>query len=175
MVRPQMTSQGRDSGGSRLRGERPHGYHHDTYQAAVGNGKSVFQRATTGLQTWKAHLVVGIDVLPHATPIEPGATVAVTFGSPWLALAAPCRIVGVIDEPDRWGFAYGTLPGHPEQGEESFTISIGDADSVLFSIVAFSRPGDGLTRLAGPVGRAVQAAGTTGYLKALRRFVDHPD
>ena len=29
-------------------------------------------------------------------------------------LRAPCRVVYVIDEPDVRGFAYGTLPGHPE-------------------------------------------------------------
>ena len=35
-------------------------------------------------------------------------------------LQAPCRVVYVIDEPDIRGFAYGTLPGHPESGEERF-------------------------------------------------------
>ncbi len=92
-------------------------------------------------------------------------------GWPW---AAPCRIVGVLDDSDRWGFAYGTLPGHPEQGEESFAVSIGGDDEVRFTITAFSRPGDWITRLAGPVGRAVQTAGTNGYLKALKRFVNQP-
>jgi uncharacterized protein (UPF0548 family) len=30
----------------------------------------------------------------------------------------PCRVVYVVDEPRRAGFAYGTLPGHPEIGGE---------------------------------------------------------
>lgn len=94
---------------------------------------------------------------------------------PWLALAAPCRIVGVLDEPDRWGFAYATLPGHPEQGEESFVVSIATEGMVKFTIAAFSRPGERITRLAGPVGRAMQKAGTNGYLKALQRFVNRPE
>jgi uncharacterized protein (UPF0548 family) len=160
--------------GATLRDERPPGYRHDTYEADLGNGWAVFERASSGLQTWKGHRVPGIDVLPHATPIEPGATVVVTLGTPWLSLAAPCRIVGVVDEPDRWGFAYGTLPGHPEQGEEYFVVSIGDDDGVRFRITAFSRPGERIARLTGPVGRAVQRAGTTGYLKALQRFVRQP-
>lgn len=32
------------------------------------------------------------------------------------------RVVAVVDEPDRWGFAYGTLPGHIEVGEEAFVV-----------------------------------------------------
>jgi uncharacterized protein (UPF0548 family) len=157
--------------GATLRGERPQGYRHDTYEVELGNGQTVFQRASTGLQTWKGHQVPGVDVLPHSTTIELGATVVVTIGTPWLALAAPCRIVGILDEPDRWGFAYGTLPGHPEQGEEAFLVSIGGDNAVRFRITAFSRPGERITHLAGPVGRAVQRAGTNGYLKALQRFV----
>jgi uncharacterized protein (UPF0548 family) len=161
--------------GATLRGERPPGYRHDSYEADLGKGRAAFLRALIGLQTWKGHRVPGIDVFPHSTPIEPGATVVVTLGTPWLALAAPCRIVRVLDEPNRWGFAYGTLPGHPEQGEESFVVSIGGDDAVRFRVTAFSRPGERIARLAGPVARAVQTAGTNGYLKALQRFVNQPE
>jgi uncharacterized protein (UPF0548 family) len=160
--------------GATLRGERPEGYRHDSYRAEVGIGRTTFRRASSGLQTWKSHDVPGVDVLPHATAIEPGATVVVTLGTPWIAIAAPCRIVGVVDESNRWGFAYGTLPGHPEQGEELFIVSIQDDDVVRFTISAFSRPGDAVTRMAGPIARTVQAAGTRGYLKALQRFVNLP-
>ena len=96
----------------------------------------------------------------------------VTLGLPFMALAAPCRIVGVIDEPTRWGFAYGTLPGHPEQGEEAFIVSMSADETVCFEIIAFSRPGDSLVRLSGPMGRSLQGGGTKGYLRALRRFVE---
>ena len=34
----------------------------------------------------------------------------------------PCRIVWVVDEPDAFGFGYGTLRGHPDEGEESFVV-----------------------------------------------------
>jgi len=115
---------------------------------------------------------LGSSVLPHGTTIKTGATVVVTLGTPWLALPAPCRIVGVVDESDRWGFAYRTLRDHPEQGEESFVVSVADEGVVEFKIAAFSRPGEWITRLTGPVGRAAQATGTNGYLKALRRFVN---
>jgi uncharacterized protein (UPF0548 family) len=54
-------------------------------------------------------------------------------------LAIPCRIVYCSDEPNRFGFAYGTLLGHPERGEEAFHVVRGPDDSVTAHIVAFSR------------------------------------
>jgi uncharacterized protein (UPF0548 family) len=80
--------------------------------------------------------------------------------------------VRVIDEAHRWGFAYGTLPGHPEQGEAAFVVSMSSGGKVTFEITAFSRPADALVRVAGPLSRRMQKAGTKGYLRALRRYVD---
>jgi uncharacterized protein (UPF0548 family) len=157
--------------GHTLIGESPIGYRNDKYEVVLGHGSKSFERAAEGLQSWQAHRLPGIRVLPERTEIQPGATVIVTSGTPLLALAAPCRIIGVIDDPNRWGFAYGTLPGHPEQGEEAFVVSISEDGDVRFEITAFSRPGDPLVRLSGPVGRGIQKAGSRGYLRALQRFV----
>jgi uncharacterized protein (UPF0548 family) len=38
-------------------------------------------------------------------------------------------VVWTVDEPNRIGFGYGTLQGHPESGEESFVVSREDDDS----------------------------------------------
>ena len=160
--------------GATLRGEQPQRFRHDTCRAKLGVGRHVFLRASTALQNWESHNVSGADVFPQSTPIELGLTVLVTLGTPWLAVAAPCRIVGVVDEPNRWGFAYGTLPGHPEQGEESFVVSIDD-DEVTFTITAFSRAGNRIVEFAGPIGRAMQRVGTRGYVKALKGAVDRAD
>jgi uncharacterized protein (UPF0548 family) len=156
--------------GASLEGVQPAGFRHDRYKIVLGHGSETFDRAVNGLKTWKAHVVPGIRVFPPEEAIRAGATVVVTLGTPFLALAAPCRIVGVTDEQDRWGFAYGTLPGHPEEGEEAFIVSISTDKTVSFEITAFSRPGDQLVRLAGPLGRGIQKGGTNAYLRALRRF-----
>jgi uncharacterized protein (UPF0548 family) len=158
--------------GASLVGVKPEGFHNDRYEALLGRGTETFQRAVSGLKAWKAHTVPGFRVFPQGEQIRTGATVVVTLGTPLLALAAPCRIVGVIDEQARWGFAYGTLPGHPEAGEEAFVVSISPDETVCFEIMAFSRPGDPLVRLAGALGRGIQKGGTNAYLHALRRFVD---
>lgn len=158
--------------GATLAGGRPEGFNHDRYETGLGHGPESFRRAVAGLRAWEAHRLPGVRVFPEGQDIQIGATVVVTLGTPLLAVAAPCRIVRLIEEETRWGFAYGTLPGHPEQGEEAFVVSMSPDRSVRFEIVAFSRPGDALVRLLGPVGRSVQKVGTNGYLRALARFVD---
>jgi len=158
--------------GATLDGVSPNGFHHDHYETVLGHGPETFERAVNGLKPWKAHRVPGIRVFPSEEEIQSGVTVLVTLGTKLLALAAPCRVVRVIDELDQWGFAYGTLPGHPEQGEEAFVVSTSPDETVRFDIVAFSRPGDSVVRLSGPIGRGVQRVGTKGYLRALRQFVE---
>jgi uncharacterized protein (UPF0548 family) len=161
-----------DDVGATLAGKKPEGFHHDSYEAVVGQGAEAFQRAVTGLKTWKAHRLPGMQVFPHDQEIHRGATVVVTLGTPIASIAAPCRIVGVVDGQTRWGFAYGTLPGHPERGEESFAVSMSADGTVSFEIQAYTRPDDPLFRLSGPIGRGIQRGGTGAYLHALKRFVE---
>ena len=109
-------------------------------------------------------------MFPTDAPLAAGVDViAVARVGPIHALA-PCRIAYVHDEPDRFGFAYGTLPGHPERGEEAFIVERDAQDLATFSIIAFSRPADLAARLGRPVARAIQQRTTNAYLEALRRF-----
>ena len=45
-----------------------------------------------------------------------------------------CRVIYIIDEDDRWGYAYGTLPHHVERGEESFIVSKDKGGNVTFTV-----------------------------------------
>ena len=147
----------------------PPDYHHVRMEGRIGDADA-FERAVTGLRTWVAHDGAGLRVYPK-DPVVPDATVvAVTSIGP-VQMAAPCRIVAVFKDPDSFGFSYGTLPGHPESGEESFVLER-RSDATYFVVRAFSRPVDPLARLSGPVGRAVQRSVTRRYLSALRRFVE---
>ncbi len=68
----------------------------------------------------------------------------------------------------RQGFAYGTLKGHPERGEESFVIERDvHTGTVTATVRAFSRPGRWSTKLLGPIGRLLQSWMTNRYLNAL--------
>lgn len=80
---------------------------------------------------------------------------------------APCVVVWAEKAADSCGFAYGTLPGHPERGEERFEVRIAPSGEVTFRIVAFSAPARWFTHLGGPVARLVQTTTTDRYLKAL--------
>jgi len=87
-----------------------------------------------------------------------------------LTTVAPCRVVYLVDEVDRFGLAYGTLPGHPEQGEEAFLVERSGKSSARFTITAFSRPREPLARIGGPVSRMVQRRATMGYVDAMRKL-----
>jgi uncharacterized protein (UPF0548 family) len=160
-----------DEEGATLGDDLPTGYHHDRSSIELGTGDAVWARATTGIDRWEAPAAAGITIVPADAPIAVGTTVAILTRLGPLHVLAACRIVAVVDEADRYGFAYGTLPAHPEEGEELFVVTR-DADGVVrFEITAFSRPHDLLTRLGGPVARRVQRRAMQQYLEGMRAFV----
>lgn len=85
-------------------------------------------------------------------------------------------MVWTIEEPDRCAFAYGTLPGHPESGEEAFSLTRNADAPVWFAVTASSRPASLTARCGGPVTRRVQHLIVDRYLDALHRLVNpqHP-
>jgi len=85
----------------------------------------------------------------------------------WFGIKFPVRVIYVVDEPRRRGFAYGTLRGHAEDGEESWLIEHRDDDSVWLTIRAFSRPANGWWWCVYPVLRVMQEYYTRRYLRAL--------
>jgi uncharacterized protein (UPF0548 family) len=149
-------------------GVLPPGYHHQSRSAAIGSGPDVFAGAASALLSWQVHLRAGLRVCASSATAEPGAVLILGLGAGPLRITAPCRVVYAIDEPDRRGFGYGTLPGHPECGEEAFIIERHADDTVSFTITAFSRPASRLAKLAGPAGRAIQRQTTARYLRALQ-------
>ena len=154
----------------------PSGYRRVRMSRRIGLGDDCFERAVGLLMGWDMHRRAGLAV-HRATPrAAVGVDVSLGIGPGWLRLHAPCRVVAVVDEPDRRGFAYGTLPGHPESGEEVFVVErrqsrrAGESGppEVWATIVAFSLPATPLARWSGPFGRRVQDAVTRRYLAALR-------
>jgi uncharacterized protein (UPF0548 family) len=85
-------------------------------------------------------------------------------------MLASCRVVWTVDDENSFGFGYGTLPGHPESGEESFVVHR-CGDEVTFEINAISRPRHPLAKLGGPITRALQVQATKRYLTAMQNWV----
>jgi uncharacterized protein (UPF0548 family) len=134
----------------------PAGYNLDHNRMRLGEGEATYQRAVEALRNWQQFDLGWVTIVPRGVVIETGAIVAVkarAFGT-WSLNA--CRVVYVIDEPRRFGFAYGTLPDHVERGEERFLIEWLDDDSVWYDILAFSRPQHPLVKLSSPLARRLQ-------------------
>lgn len=114
------------------------------------------------------HMRAGLHVSASAVTAKLGGVV-VLLGLSAIRIGAPCRVVYVIDEPDRHGFAYGTLPGHPERGEEAFLVRRHHDATVIFTVTAFSRPASPPAKAAGPVGWGIQRRITSRYLRVIQR------
>jgi uncharacterized protein (UPF0548 family) len=155
--------------------ELPAGYRHGRHGMDLGTSRRAFGLAVEALRGWETHRGAGITVRPVGAPIREGVSVAQRIRLGPLTSVACCRIVEVVDEADRFGFAYGTLPLHPERGEEAFVVTRGDGGGTRLEITAFSRPAHPLVRLAGPLGRLTQAAVTRRYLRGVADYVraDH--
>lgn len=99
--------------------------------------------------------------------IAPGDTAVLVVPLWPIGIRMPCRVIYVIDEPKRKGFAYGTLPGHPESGEEAFVVEQTDDGSVWLTVRRFSRPSDRTWWAVYPALRVAQAVFTRRYFRAL--------
>ena len=152
--------------GLTLDGPLPSGFHHLEVGRRLGAGDAAYRSASEALMTYAPQR--GLGLRPRATARR--AAVGVDVLSRLVLLAVPCRIVWVVEGPDRTGWAYGTLEGHVESGEEGFLVERRD-DGVYAVVRAYSRPARPLTRLGGPLTWRAQRLAALGYLRALQRAV----
>lgn len=135
----------------------PAGYDVDRTRVRIGEGEPAFSAARAALLRWVQFNLGWTQAWPPDAPIREGQTVAVvarTFGVWWLNAA---RIVYVLETPFAFGFAYGTVSGHAESGEERFLIEWDrEEGGVNYDILAFSRPNVLLARLGYPLARRYQ-------------------
>lgn len=150
------------------RTEPPAGYHYLSRTARAGHGDAAFSRAREVVLGWGMQHRAGAALYPPEVRPERGRTALVITRIGPVSIAAPCRVVWRLDDERRAGFGYGTLPGHPECGEEAFLVARDESDDVWVSVLAFSRPGTWYTRLAGPLNRLLQRGITARYLSAIR-------
>ncbi|AWM39343.1 DUF1990 domain-containing protein [Gemmata obscuriglobus] len=141
-------------------GTPPDGFDVDRTRTKLGEGEPVFRSAVDALRRWEQFRLGWVEAWSPDTPIRTGAVVAVMGRAVGLWWLNACRIVYTVDEAgpvSRFGFAYGTLPGHVERGEERFLIEWDRASGgVWYDILAFSRPKHVLARIGYPVVRRKQ-------------------
>ncbi|HEX6709595.1 MAG TPA: DUF1990 domain-containing protein [Rubrobacter sp.] len=150
------------------------GYAVDHNRVKLGEGRETLDRAVAALHAWKMFDIGWARLVPEDAPVEVGTTVAVLARHYGFLSLNPCRVLYTIEEHYggcvRRGFAYGTLPGHGERGEERFTVEWRRGeDSVFYDLYAFSRPNSLLAKLGYPLARKLQHRFAKDSLQAMVR------
>ena len=145
-------------------GPLPRGYRHLHASGAIGHGRTRFEDAAGEVMRWEMLRGAGLRVDATTVVAAVGSEVIVGVGP----VRAPCRVVYVLTEPDRRGFAYGTLPGHAVAGEELFAVRFDPQDQAVYAeVTAFSRQATWWSRLGAPVTSVAQRLISRRYLRAL--------
>lgn len=147
----------------------PDGYRRLCLQTQAGTGRDRFVDLADRLMRWQLHADSGLDIATSSDTARPGTVLVATYRLAGIPVRTRCRVLYVIDEPRRRGFAYGSLPGHPLRGEESFVVDWRDDDTVDFTVRSFAQPAGAFPRLGGPVTRLVRRRINQRYLDAARR------
>lgn len=135
--------------------------------APIGRGDAVWERAVHDVLRWRVKTASGFTV-DAPGPVSQGDRVAVTARVLGLAIVEPVEVVSVVEERDRVGFSYRTLPGHPVDGEEAFVVHR-RGDDIHLTIRSLTRAApQGVWRVLYPVLRIVQRVVRRRYLRALR-------
>jgi len=153
-------------------GDAPAGYRVDHNRILIGHGVDQFEAAKAAIDEWKMFDLDWVELFPTRPLVHIGTTVAVVVRHLGFWSVNISRLIYVIDEVSRYGFAYGTLPCHSEEGEERFLIERDpNTNEVWYDLYAFSRPKHPLARIGFPIARHLQKRFTRESLAAMKRSV----
>jgi uncharacterized protein (UPF0548 family) len=132
----------------------PSGYPINHHRIRLGSGENTFARAKKAIRNWTMYRLEWTRLCPPNSPIIVGKVVCVVVNHGFCWSLNPCRIIYTLEEKgkiERFGFAFGTLPGHSEEGEERFVVEWNRADdSVWFELLSFARPHHILAKIGFP-------------------------
>jgi uncharacterized protein (UPF0548 family) len=147
--------------------EPGHGYRRWEKSTVLGSGDALWSWATTEVLRWGVKTRSGFSVSPGG-PVADGSRPVIMAHAFGLSVPEPVEVVDVVQTPERVGFAYRTLPGHPVSGEEAFIVHR-DGDTVRLTIRSLTKPGSALRwRLSYPALLVAQNVARRRYLRALR-------
>ena len=147
--------------------EAPPGYSAAGASAVAGSGNTGMLLARRAIREWAGHLSAGMVLEPELPPIAEGTVLALAAPLLGVWVTAACRIVRVVDSDDEFGFAYGTLPHHPEVGEECFLARRRSNGEIEIEVRVFSNPGTRLARLGGPLSLRLRDLAVRRYVTGL--------
>jgi uncharacterized protein (UPF0548 family) len=165
-----------DEAGVTLTGGDEAGFRGYERTVLLGSGSSLWAFASTEVLRWGVKTRSGFSV-ESGDPSSSGAGLSpsvVAGDRYWLVahlgplrIREPVQVVAVIDEPDRKGFAYGTLAGHPVRGEEAFLVDRRADGSVWLTIRSLTGPASGLWGAAYPMALLAQRVYRRRYFRSL--------
>lgn len=112
-------------------------YRRSEDSAFLGRGAAVWERTTTQVLRWRVKTASGFTV-DSAEPVSTGDRLDIRVHLLGRVVVEPVEVISVVLEPERVGFAYRTMPGHPVQGEEAFIVHRHD-DTVSLTIRSLTR------------------------------------
>lgn len=130
----------------------------------LSRAPGAFDRARAALRSLAPQRAISA-VWPADAEAVAGSTVVAALRVGPVHLLAIDRIVQVVDEPDRYGFAYVTLPGHVLRGEEAFLVERSAEGEVMASV-------RGWADLAVPGGRLLRPPLRIAERHAADRYLD---
>lgn len=153
------------------------GYYVHAPSVRLGSGKIAYDRAVQAIRDWRQFDVSFVDLFPARPSLEVGTNLIVYARHFPIWSINSCRIVYSIDEKTEekhsFGFGYGTLPIHSEQGEERFLVEWDKkSDEVHYKILAFSRPNHWLVALLLPATIYIQDSFRFASLKAMQKALN---
>jgi uncharacterized protein (UPF0548 family) len=141
--------------------------------ATVGQGVECWERARVQVFEWAVKTESGFTVEARdggEQRARLGGDYELTARMGPLTIHEPIRVVAVVDEDSRCGFAYGTRPGHPVRGEEAFLLHRDAEDRVRLTIRSFTRPASGKWFVAFPLLLVAQRLYRRRYLRSLQHL-----
>ncbi len=135
----------------------------------IGDGDALWDATRSAVLTWAVKTRSGFTIA------GPDAQARVRIGDRYWVVAhvgpitvrEPVQVVAVVDAPDRCGFAYGTLDGHPVAGEEAFIVHRAGDGSVWLTLRSLTRASCGRWRVVFPALLVAQRWYRRRYLQAL--------
>ena len=149
---------------------RPAGYLRHTRTVWVGRGSTCWEAAAVAVLDWQIKIRSGFRVEASDggdRRVRADADYRLTARAGPVTVHEPVRVVAVVDEPARCGFAYGTRAGHPVRGEEAFIVHRTPDGRVWFTLRSLTRPAPGPWWAAFPALLFAQACYRRRYLRAL--------
>lgn len=123
--------------------EHPRGFDVARHSVELGTGMQAFDAACEAIRNWKMFpREMATLYWPSIEPVG-GSEVVVGFRIGPLWSLNPCRVIYTVDSDSdsvaKYGFAYGTLPGHVEKGEERFQVVWNKVTGIVsYEIFVFS-------------------------------------